>query len=750
MLPPSATQSMWSVSGDARCSTTRGGRCITDGDGDYAHNMACTFEALQSLSVVTVHFSLERNYDYLYLGTRDVYRERWDGSRGPDWLLLEPGDSLYFDTDSSVSRSGFEVCAMDPDTPWPPRPPPNPRPPPPPSPSPPPAPFPPAAPLRLVDGATYMEGRLEIFHNGEWGTVCDDGFSTTEARAVCFTLFGSIDGDVIDVVEGSGRIWLDDVDCPTPSTPIEHCDHRDWGSNNCGHAEDVGVRCRMSPPASPSPPLSPPYPPYPPRPPASPPPPPPAFEALALLLVFFVAYCLSDLHAFLRSVVTRRANNTGTATAAAADVDVGAGCLGAYFGGACCGHEVITCRFVLPSGIGDGDFARSACVFYNDMDVTGDLTPVAPCCGGGESVITLRFRRVEGAVLTFFANPPARKEVRDKPQCIYERNRFFLRCESTNPDSPWNGLVLAQGPRLTHADVRCRSARRGRSGGPIYRWARAEYDDRGWAAPVAVGSWYRCPLPCVFFRQMHPLADPVGSLCMLPWALAALAISAIAPWFNPVLFGLCGAYGSGGGGVWLPNQQFDGGAVFRILVDATDEGRGLTGPPPRPDDTAGQEGGSANLSREPIALVPAAETEVLASTVAAIVTPMDLPRELNLYSVIHGPSSSPGPTHQRTPCAFCGGSGALDGWSIPDSLVCPLSGSLMREPVLLGGNSRVYERDLIEAWLSNHPMDSFLVGMGSTLVRKLYDAVEAGKALAEPYSIMKPSSSSTTSSSSSS
>lgn len=42
--------------------------------------------------------------------------------------------------------------------------------------------------VRLVGGPGQLEGRLEVVHNGVWGTVCDNGFTDEAATVVCRTL----------------------------------------------------------------------------------------------------------------------------------------------------------------------------------------------------------------------------------------------------------------------------------------------------------------------------------------------------------------------------------------------------------------------------------------------------------------------------------------------------------------------------------------------------------------------------------
>ncbi|XP_067661777.1 uncharacterized protein [Haliotis asinina] len=97
--------------------------------------------------------------------------------------------------------------------------------------------------IRLVPG-TYA-GRLEVYHGGEWGTVCDDGFDMNDAKVVCraFGLNASSVKASAHYGQGSGDIMMDDLACTGTETSLDRCSHRGWRSHNCGHGEDVGVEC---------------------------------------------------------------------------------------------------------------------------------------------------------------------------------------------------------------------------------------------------------------------------------------------------------------------------------------------------------------------------------------------------------------------------------------------------------------------------------------------------------------------------
>ncbi|XP_035729650.1 uncharacterized protein LOC118444946 isoform X1 [Vespa mandarinia] len=100
--------------------------------------------------------------------------------------------------------------------------------------------------IRLVNGSSPLEGRVEIRHHGIWGTVCDDDFSAATARVICRSLgYGGVAKAKKDSFFGPGQgpIWLDEVSCRGNETQLKYCYHNHWGRNNCDHNEDAGVIC---------------------------------------------------------------------------------------------------------------------------------------------------------------------------------------------------------------------------------------------------------------------------------------------------------------------------------------------------------------------------------------------------------------------------------------------------------------------------------------------------------------------------
>ncbi|KAJ8034628.1 hypothetical protein HOLleu_21545 [Holothuria leucospilota] len=103
--------------------------------------------------------------------------------------------------------------------------------------------------LRLVQGVapwSNSSGRLEVFFNNEWGTICNDGWDLVDATVVCRELGYP---EVLTIYQNaffgnaSGYIWLTNVQCNGNESSLSECQHEIFAEPQCSHHQDVGVLC---------------------------------------------------------------------------------------------------------------------------------------------------------------------------------------------------------------------------------------------------------------------------------------------------------------------------------------------------------------------------------------------------------------------------------------------------------------------------------------------------------------------------
>ncbi|XP_019853525.1 PREDICTED: uncharacterized protein LOC100633050 [Amphimedon queenslandica] len=103
--------------------------------------------------------------------------------------------------------------------------------------------------VRLAGGcvtSNYAVGRLEVYAEDHWGTVCDDLFGINDAHVVCRQLGYRTASHVYPRAlygQGTLPILMDDVQCTGGEAQITHCPSTPIGEHNCRHYEDVSVRC---------------------------------------------------------------------------------------------------------------------------------------------------------------------------------------------------------------------------------------------------------------------------------------------------------------------------------------------------------------------------------------------------------------------------------------------------------------------------------------------------------------------------
>jgi deleted-in-malignant-brain-tumors protein 1 len=99
--------------------------------------------------------------------------------------------------------------------------------------------------VRLAGSNNHHEGRVEVYKDGSWGTVCDWNWDIAESEVVCRML--GFNGAVwargeAYYGEGTGTIHYDGLLCNGNEKRLLHCHKSPIGT--CTHAQDAGVRCQ--------------------------------------------------------------------------------------------------------------------------------------------------------------------------------------------------------------------------------------------------------------------------------------------------------------------------------------------------------------------------------------------------------------------------------------------------------------------------------------------------------------------------
>ncbi|WAQ96954.1 DMBT1-like protein [Mya arenaria] len=109
--------------------------------------------------------------------------------------------------------------------------------------------------IRLVDGPSNTSGRVEVFHGGQWGTICASSyFDQRDVHVIC-RMLGVNNPNVFGYPyafygEGNGVVMLSQLRCDGSESDIAQCPSSEWTvtghaqTSSClNHAYDAGVNC---------------------------------------------------------------------------------------------------------------------------------------------------------------------------------------------------------------------------------------------------------------------------------------------------------------------------------------------------------------------------------------------------------------------------------------------------------------------------------------------------------------------------
>uniref|UniRef100_A0A1X7T5H5 SRCR domain-containing protein n=1 Tax=Amphimedon queenslandica TaxID=400682 RepID=A0A1X7T5H5_AMPQE len=100
--------------------------------------------------------------------------------------------------------------------------------------------------VRLVNGTTPDEGRLEVCINGEWGTVCSHYWDRSETKVICRQLGYGQDAEgsrfrYSKYGDGNYQQILWNIQCTGSETNLTSCNN--YHNSNCYYGRTVGIKC---------------------------------------------------------------------------------------------------------------------------------------------------------------------------------------------------------------------------------------------------------------------------------------------------------------------------------------------------------------------------------------------------------------------------------------------------------------------------------------------------------------------------
>lgn len=87
---------------------------------------------------------------------------------------------------------------------------------------------------------------IYVYHSRQWGTVCHHYFDMNDAKVSCRQLGLTKAVGHWRYGRGTGKVWLNWMQCSGTETSLQSCSHDGWGNvAGCDHTSDVGVVCSV-------------------------------------------------------------------------------------------------------------------------------------------------------------------------------------------------------------------------------------------------------------------------------------------------------------------------------------------------------------------------------------------------------------------------------------------------------------------------------------------------------------------------